>query len=228
MGLRDWVWGRKKEDAAPSAVPSESLTLPSSPAPPAQPDPVTAPAARMYNPYDGMDTGGIGGIRAVQSVYAMPQSPQFLFDAEAKIKRRSWGDNLAYYTGVGYLSGWLGGGAFGAATGIASSPEPGMVDTNRLKINRFLNSTASRGTRAGNALGMVGMIFALSESGLFYVGENHVPVDYPDALNTLAAGFLTGALFRAPRGPQLAAVAGGAGVAAAAALLAGRSVIKGL
>ena len=49
--------------------------------------------------------GGFGQVKAMQQVYSVPQTPEFLFDMEAKIKRRTLGDNLVYYTGVGYLAG---------------------------------------------------------------------------------------------------------------------------
>lgn len=37
--------------------------------------------------------------------YKLPQQPEFLFSEEAAVHRRSWSENLTFYTGSGYLSG---------------------------------------------------------------------------------------------------------------------------
>lgn len=38
-------------------------------------------------------------------MYKLPKQPEFLFAEEAAVHKRSWSENLTYYTGVGYLSG---------------------------------------------------------------------------------------------------------------------------
>lgn len=43
--------------------------------------------------------------RAMNRIYYIPESPDLLFADEHKNKRRTWGDNLAYYTGFGVLAG---------------------------------------------------------------------------------------------------------------------------
>ena len=37
--------------------------------------------------------------------YKLPKQPEFLFSEEAAVHRRSWSENLTFYTGGGYLSG---------------------------------------------------------------------------------------------------------------------------
>lgn len=63
---------------------------------------------KLYNPYEGLhaslDPKVLGTIR-------LPNAPEHLFSEEATRHKRSWGENLSYYTGLGYLSGkWRVGG----------------------------------------------------------------------------------------------------------------------
>jgi mitochondrial import inner membrane translocase subunit TIM23 len=37
--------------------------------------------------------------------FRLPSQPEFVFEEEAAVKRRGWGENLQFYTGIGYLSG---------------------------------------------------------------------------------------------------------------------------
>ena len=114
--------------------------------------------------------------------------------------------------------------------------------------------TGTRGRTAGNALGVLGLLFAGIESGLGYLNDGSVPdsaatVSAGDncsfwpgyltmcwllhihfALSSLtmsaAAGFGTGALFRSARGPRAAAVAGTVGAVAAASLVVARQTLS--
>ena len=162
-----------------------------------------------------------------------PLQPEFLFAEEATVHRRSWSENLTYYTGAGYLVGAAVGGTRGAAAALrspapaaatasaggaaaaASAPPPTSA---RLLVNRVLNSGGRAGRGAANALGALGLFFAVAESGLDAAADGRGP----DAAPTIGAGFVTGALFRSPRGPRAAGVAGGVGAVAAAALVAAR------
>lgn len=59
--------------------------------------------ARLYNPYEGLSTAV--DPRILRSVYKLPSQPEFLFSEEATVHKRSWSENLTYYTGSGYLAG---------------------------------------------------------------------------------------------------------------------------
>ncbi|DBB16264.1 hypothetical protein WJX82_009729 [Trebouxia sp. C0006] len=173
----------------------------------------------FYNPYEGL-SAAIDN-RAARGVYKLPQQPEFLFSEEATVHRRGWGENLTYYTGTGYLSGALLGGSQGLVAATKVRPEIGP-DTARLKVNRLLNMTGTRGRTAGNALGVLGLLFAGMESGLGYLNDGSVP----DAAATVAAGFGTGSLFRSSRGPRAAAVAGAVGALAASGLVLARETLS--
>ncbi len=46
-----------------------------------------------------------GGRGLDHPAYKLPKQPEFLFSEEASVHRRTWSENLTYYTGSGYLSG---------------------------------------------------------------------------------------------------------------------------
>eukprot|EP00878_Enallax_costatus_P025968 GHUV01027833.1.p1 GENE.GHUV01027833.1~~GHUV01027833.1.p1 ORF type:complete len:104 (+),score=17.01 GHUV01027833.1:547-858(+) len=56
---------------------------------------------RLYDPYAGISSA-LGGRHAA---FQLPEGPEFVFQEEAAAKRRSWGENLQFYTGLGYLGG---------------------------------------------------------------------------------------------------------------------------
>jgi len=63
------------------------------------------PASRLYDPYEGISTA-VGGRKAA---FQLPEGPEFVFQDEAAARRRGWGENLQFYTGLGYLGGeWFG------------------------------------------------------------------------------------------------------------------------
>lgn len=153
------------------------------------------PKPRLYNPYHDLQA-------PIRNLYELPTSPEFLFDEEARRQRRSWGENLTFYTGCTYLAGATGGAAFGLVTGVKSF-ESG--DTAKLRVNRILNASGHAGRVWGNRLGVIGLLYAGLESGMYAVR------DTDDVWNSVAAGLGTGALFRATRGVRSAAVAGALG-----------------
>ena len=79
--------------------------------------------------------------------------------------------------------GALLGGSQGLVAATRVKPEIGP-DTARLRVNRLLNMTGTRGRTAGNALGVLGLLFAGIESGLGYFNDGTLP----DSAATIAAG----------------------------------------
>lgn len=84
------------------------------------------PATRQYHPYQDLQV-------PIHNLYNLPTSPEYLFHEEANVQRRSWSENLQYYTGSGYLAGSIAGGLKGSVEGIKAA-EAG--DTLKLRINR--------------------------------------------------------------------------------------------
>ncbi|KAF7051766.1 hypothetical protein CFC21_059972 [Triticum aestivum] len=168
---------------------------------------------RLYNPYQDLNIP-----TAYKNLYDLPTSPEFLFQEEALVQRRSWGENLTYYTGVGYLSGAVAGAAVGLRE-AAHAAERG--DTAKIRANRLLNSCGSAGRRVGNRLGVIGLLYAGMESGMVTARDGQ-----DDWINSVVAGLGTGALFRAAQGPRSAAVAGAVGGVLAAAAMAAKQAAK--
>jgi mitochondrial import inner membrane translocase subunit TIM23 len=150
---------------------------------------------RMYSPYEGLNI-------PYRQLYDLPTSPEFLFQEEAITQRRSWGENLTFYTGVGYLSG-TGGGALLGLRHAAAGAEPG--ETAKINANRVLNACGSNGRRLGNRLGVIGLMYAGMESAMVAVRNRD------DWINSVAAGLGTGAVFRAANGPRSTVVASALG-----------------
>ncbi|CAA0822415.1 Mitochondrial import inner membrane translocase subunit TIM23-1 [Striga hermonthica] len=164
----------------------------------------------LYNPYQDLHFPS-------QTLYNLPTSPEFLFQEESVAQRRSWGENLTYYTGIGYLAGATAGAAKGFATGVRSI-EP--TDTLKLKINRILNGSGLAGRQIGNRCGVIGLMYAGLESGMISVRGTD------DVANSLAAGLATGALYKAAAGPRSAAVAGAIGGVVVGIAVAGKQALK--
>ncbi|KAG6782121.1 hypothetical protein NC652_008245 [Populus alba x Populus x berolinensis] len=169
-----------------------------------------SPATRLYNPYKDLHLPS-------QTLYNLPTSPEFLFTEESLRQRRSWGENLTFYTGSAYLTASLAGGGSGFFSALRSF-EP--TDTLKLKVNRILNSSGHSGRIWGNRVGIAGLIYAMMESGIVAV------TDRDDVWSSVAAGLGTGAVCRAARGVRSAAVAGALGGLAAGAVVAGRQALK--
>eukprot|EP00955_Chlamydomonas_euryale_P056211 356348-Chlamydomonas_euryale.AAC.20 len=125
-----------------------------------------------------------------------------------------------------------------AGTGVAAGghrfltmrPQFQGPETLKLKANRALNSvgewaldSAHVGMFArplANGAGIIGLYFATADSLIYNKLDQN---GLPDYLSSVLAGGVTGALFRSPRGPRQAAVAGAVGVVAGAGIVAART-----
>ncbi|KAL3680155.1 hypothetical protein R1sor_023111 [Riccia sorocarpa] len=166
-------------------------------------------SGRFYNPY--ADLYGPSDLKSLESLYRIPSTPEYLFTEEEAVQRRNWSENLTYYTGCGYLSGAIVGGAKGLSEGLRSREE---ADTLKLRVNRVLNASGHRGRTYGNTLGILGLLYAGMESASGHFRGTD------DVLNSVIAGLGTGALYKAAAGPRTAAIAGAVGGIAAASLVA--------
>ncbi|KAM0020285.1 hypothetical protein Hanom_Chr12g01079411 [Helianthus anomalus] len=165
---------------------------------------------RLYNPYQDLNI-------PAQTLYKLPTSPEYLFQEESIAQRRSWGENLTYYTGIGYLGGAIIGAGKGLTEGVKAF-EP--ADSKKIKVNRILNSCGKFGGKYGNHAGIIGLLYAGMESGMVAVR------DTDDIINSVVAGLGTGALYKAAAGPRSAAVAGAIGGLAVGVAVTGKQVLK--
>ncbi|KII85812.1 hypothetical protein PLICRDRAFT_44225 [Plicaturopsis crispa FD-325 SS-3] len=128
--------------------------------------------------------------------------------AETAVPSRGWSDDLCYGTGTMYLSGLALGGVWGVREGAR---RPLAVSNSRLRINSVLNSVTRRGTFIGNSAGVLALVYNGVNSTIDGLRGKH------DIAGSMAAGGLTGALYKSTAGvkPALAAatfISGMAGV----------------
>ncbi|KAM5534689.1 hypothetical protein V8D89_011701 [Ganoderma adspersum] len=126
--------------------------------------------------------------------------------AEGAIPSRGWSDDLCYGTGTTYLSGLALGGVWGLREGAR---KPLAVSNARLRINSILNSVTRRGTFMGNSAGCLALVYNAFNSSIDHFRGEH------DTYGSMAAGALTGALFKSTAGvkPALAAATFTSGLA---------------
>ncbi|CAI9753744.1 unnamed protein product [Fraxinus pennsylvanica] len=165
---------------------------------------------RLYNPYQDLQV-------PTKMLYKLPTSPEFLFPEESRAQRRSWGENLTYYTGIGYLAGSSAGAAKGFKSGIKSIE---ATDTMKLRINRILNGSGHTGRQIGNRCGIIGLLYAGLESGVVHFRDSD------DVISSLVAGLGTGVLYKAASGPRSAAVGGAIGGVLVGLAIAGKQALK--
>jgi len=179
---------------------------------------VSSNLGKLYNPYDGLhaslDPKILGSIR-------LPDAPEHLFSEEATRHKRSWGENVSYYTGLGYLGGTLCGGLYGGVEGTRAKAPQASLDTNKLRLNRLINATMHRGKMFGNTFGILGLFYAVTET----MAQNYLDHTVPDELSSILAGMVTGGLYRGAAGPRSIAVGSAMGGMAALALVMGKSVL---
>ncbi|EGN92195.1 hypothetical protein SERLA73DRAFT_191443 [Serpula lacrymans var. lacrymans S7.3] len=128
--------------------------------------------------------------------------------AGTAIPSRGWSDDLCYGTGTMYLSGLALGGVWGVSEGAR---RPLAVSNARLRINSVLNAVTRRGTFIGNSAGVLALAYNGINSTIDSVRGKH------DTIGSMAAGALTGGLFKSTAGvkPAIAAatfISGLAGV----------------
>lgn len=113
---------------------------------------------------------------------------------------RGFSDDLCYGTGVTYLTALSLGGAWGLAEGLSRSPASAPP---KLRINSVLNAVTRRGPFLGNSAGVIALVYNGFNSTLGYYRGKH------DSFNSLAAGGLSGMLFKSTKGLRPMLISGG-------------------
>ena len=178
----------------------------------ANPSSDSEPKPRPYNPYEELNVNP-----QLLKLYNLPTSPEYLFEEEALRKRRSWGENLTFYTGFSYLGGAVVGGAKGTFDGLRSAE---YGESLKVRVSRVLNSGGHTGRRLGNSAGMLGLIYGGLDSLIFHYR------DTDDVLGSVLAGLGTGSIYRIASGVRSAAIAGALGGVLVGAAVSGKQVLK--
>lgn len=119
--------------------------------------------------------------------------------AQSVLPSRGFTDDLCYGTGVTYLTALTLGGAWGLQEGLRRS----AGQPPKLRLNSVLNAVTRRGPFLGNSAGVVAIVYNCFNSYIGYVRGKH------DAANTIAAGALSGMLFKSTRGLRPMMISGG-------------------
>lgn len=119
---------------------------------------------------------------------------------------RGFTDDLCYGAGVSYTSGLAIGGAWGLQEGLRRS----AGQAPKLRLNSTLNAITRRGPFLGNSAGVVAIVYNMVNWCIGYARGKH------DSANSVAAGVLSGILFKSTRGLRPMMISGGivGGVAA--------------
>ncbi|ODQ67201.1 essential protein of the mitochondrial inner membrane, component of the mitochondrial import system [Nadsonia fulvescens var. elongata DSM 6958] len=128
--------------------------------------------------------------------------------AQGLIPSRGWTDDLCYGSGGAYLTGLGLGGSYGFIEGIKAIPSGAPT---KIRINTVLNHITKRGPFLGNSAGVLALGYNLVNSLIGYQRGKH------DAANSVAAGAITGALFKATKGTKPMFIASGLMASAAGA-----------
>lgn len=119
--------------------------------------------------------------------------------AQSALPSRGWSDDLCYGTGVTYLTALTLGGAWGLQEGLRrSNGQPP-----KLRLNSVLNAVTRRGPFLGNSAGVIAMVYNGFNSYIGYVRGKH------DSANSIAAGMLSGMIFKCTRGVRPMMISGG-------------------
>ena len=167
--------------------------------------------SRMENRNDFGDLPPIPGIDfALQRPVMGSASDHEYLDYD--IKGRNWAETMFSYCGSAYLAGTFGGGAMGVVEGLRSAPSSRM----RIVMNSVMNGAGKRGSRAGNALGCLALMYSGLET-LVDKADTDLKLDLPEQANSVLAGMATGLVYKSAAGPRAALLASAIGGAAVGA-----------
>eukprot|EP00871_Galdieria_phlegrea_P005771 jgi/Galph1/681/GphlegSOOS_G5396.1 len=146
-------------------------------------------------------------------------TPEYLFEEDyTEYRKKSWGEQLMYWTGVSYLSGAVTGGSYGLLEGLRAS----RGKTWKLRINSVLNASGRRGAALANACGILALMFSSIESLCYhYIGDETF-------YNYALAGLSTGLIYKSTAGWRPAGIYGaGLGLAGVVGIYASRQGLYG-
>lgn len=119
------------------------------------------------------------------------------------IKGRPWNEKMFGYAGSSFLTGLTVGGVYGAHKGLKQAPSPKFW----IRLNSFMNGAGRYGSKWGNNMAMVALIYSINES----IAESYDvagQLNLPLAANNAFGGFATGLFYKCTAAPRTAALAG--------------------
>ena len=171
--------------------------------------------SEYVNPFEGLDNIDFNKFGSTQDAEYLEGFNE---------KGRTIFERLSYNVGICYLSGTVLGGLYGGVEGLQNAPSRKF----KIKLNSFLNVCGKRGSRAGNALATVSMMFTFLEWGVENVELDHyLPRGSASYAIPITAGVATGVLYKCTRGPKLMTIYGLVGGSIMAGLYGGSRLLGG-
>lgn len=179
-----WLFGGSKKEETPA----KEVTFAFDPAS------VQDVSSFLSTPIDASKLHPLAGLdRGLEYLNIEDESITDLPGAHGIIPIKDWTDDLCYGTGAVYLTGLGIGGAYGLAEGMRNAPANASA---KLRLNGILNAVTRRGPFLGNSAGVLALVYNGINSTIGYYRGRH------DYMNSLAAGALSGALFKCTKGPK--------------------------
>lgn len=175
---------------------------------------VEEPEGYSYKPQNPL--AGLGGLNLGQNpngksyfstltslaIRSPSRAPDYLNYEPAG---RGWSGRMFLTVGTAYLASICIGGTYGFFEGLRTSPSRKF----NIRLNSVLNKMGRRGSRFGNAVGCLCLMFSLSDAFL----EGQLETDrFFDRMTTnrtigeygtpIMAGMITGGLYKSTRGPK--------------------------
>mmetsp|Transcript_6604 Transcript_6604/g.11893 ORF Transcript_6604/g.11893 Transcript_6604/m.11893 type:complete len:191 (+) Transcript_6604:46-618(+) len=169
----------------------------------------------LPNNYD-IDLGGLAPVFGVQG--SKPEPDYLNYNAGG----RGLTEKMFCNAGIAYLAGTFLGGGYGLIEGARLASGKRF----RLKVNSILNFGSKRGSRFGNALGVLGLMYTVCEH--LYDSAEISETTSLDWLPPVAAGLTTGMLYKSTTGPKTAVLAGVIGAGLAGTTYAGNNFYESL
>lgn len=203
MGVWDVFTGKSKQSASQTSTPSDDFSNPTSSA--VQPtfnnvsaedvgDFISTPGAfdpAALHPLAGLNQDTLDYLTLDDDVLSdLPGSRSLL-------PSRGWSDDLCYGTGVTYLTALSIGGVWGLAEGLQRVPASAPP---KLRLNSALNAITRRGPFLGNSAGVIAMMYNGINSTIGHFRGKH------DSFNSIAAGGISGFIFKSSRGVRPAMI----------------------
>ena len=208
MGVWDVFTGRKSTQSASASPTSESTLL--DPAGPVVQPTFDTPSSDDVG--DFMNTPGAFDPASLHPLAGLNQDTldylslddsalSDLPGGRSILPSRGWSDDLCYGTGVTYLTALSIGGTWGLVEGLNRLPPTAPP---KLRLNSALNAITRRGPFLGNSAGVIALMYNGINSTIGYYRGKH------DSFNSIAAGGISGMIFKSTRGLRPMLLSGGA------------------
>ncbi|OQR87756.1 Mitochondrial Protein Translocase (MPT) Family [Achlya hypogyna] len=138
---------------------------------------------------------------------------------EYDVKGRGFHERATHTIGLSYFGGILGGGAYGALEGVRNSPSRKF----KVRMNSLFNAAGQRGSRAGNALGVLALMYSGCQEVVDTLELEQYGV-FDKALPIFAAG-ATGMIYKSTAGTRPMMMAGVIGAVLMGGVQFGESVL---